>query len=90
MKNKKAQASIEFSFAMIVALLMTYTIIQLFNWSGRDLIEQKKVHEDTLIQQGGSRDYVIAGGVPVNSRQLEQINPVMTTTTRFNGIWDGN
>ena len=88
---KKGQASIEFAFAMIVALLMAYAIIRLFDWSGRDLIERRQGHEQTLFQTDRSqRAYNIIPGEPVDSSQLRQINPVLTPPTRFDGVWDGN
>ena len=90
MRLKKGQTSIEFTFALIVTMLMAYAIMRLFSWSGRDMVEHHQIHGQTLLNSTGTRDYTISGGQATNSRQLRQINRVVMPTTRFDGVWDGN
>ncbi len=44
-----AQATIEFVFGMIGALLLLMGMIQVAVWSGRDLVARRKAHEDLII-----------------------------------------
>ena len=48
-KEKSAQAVIEFTFGMILVLLMAYALMQIFRWSGVSLAERRIAHENALI-----------------------------------------
>ena len=87
--NKKAQVSIEFSFAMIVALLMAFAIMRIFDWTGRDLVDRQNIHESTITDRTQGRQDYDASDL-TTSRQLQQINPTSLKATRFNAVWGGN
>jgi hypothetical protein len=42
--------SIEFSFALIVVVLMMYGMMRAFRWVGLDLAARRQAHDDTLVQ----------------------------------------
>lgn len=43
-----AQATLEFSFAMVVAVLLLMGMIQVVVWTGQDLANRRQAHESTL------------------------------------------
>lgn len=43
-----AQATIEFTFTMVIAVLLTMGMIQVFRWTGKDLAEKRRIHEREL------------------------------------------
>ena len=51
------QATIEFTFTMVIVVLLLFGMIQVAVWSGMDLADRRKAHEDflttTSIRQGG-------------------------------------
>jgi len=50
MQKNKAQVMLEFSFCMIIVMLMIYGMIKLFRWSGIDLVGKSKLYESSLTQ----------------------------------------
>ncbi len=52
MKTKKAQSIIEFSFAMMVMMVMLYALIQSSRWVMMDLAERRYDHDGTLLRKG--------------------------------------
>jgi len=57
MKNKRAflgQSTIEFTFAMVIILVLIFGMIRIFRWAGMDLAERRWAHEDTLSANVGS------------------------------------
>lgn len=49
LKKKNAQAVIEFTFGMILVLLMVYALMSIFRWNGVSLAERRMAHENVLI-----------------------------------------
>ncbi len=47
--QKKAQSTIEFTFTLIVILLITYGMVKIFRWSGMDLAERRWAHDQALV-----------------------------------------
>ena len=45
---KKGQAILEFTFAMIILMLLIYGLIMVFRWVGLDLAERRIQHEMVL------------------------------------------
>ncbi len=74
-KKIKGQGFLEFTFAMMVLMIMIYGLIRVFGWTGVDLTEGRLAHERTLTDGG------------LSSRQ--QINPEFYVPTPFNAIWTG-
>jgi len=72
--TRKGQVILEFTFCMIVILLMIYGSIKVFHWAGSDLVERQKMHEAVLIEDVDPRD---------------QINPFFYSPVKMNAIWDG-
>jgi hypothetical protein len=42
------QATIEFTFAMIVTLMLVFALLMVFRWVGLDLAERRAAHERLL------------------------------------------
>ena len=47
-KNDQAQITMEFTFSMIIVLIMFYSIIQIIRWVGVDLVERRIAHDSVL------------------------------------------
>ena len=45
----QAQSTIEFTFALIIILLMAWGMIRIFRWGGMDLAERRWMHDETLV-----------------------------------------
>ena len=73
--TQKAQVILEFTFCMIVILIMLYGIIKVFHWSGSDIVERQRAHTDVLLDQ--------------SSTPKEQIDPNFYAPVKMNAIWDG-
>lgn len=46
--NNIGQVMMEFTFSMIIVLLMIWAATQIFRWAGLDLVERRKAHDDVL------------------------------------------
>ena len=73
--TSKAQVILEFTFCMIIILLMIYGVVKVFQWAGRDVAERQIAHENSLIRNV--------------SDPRDQIGPVFYMPRRMNAIWDG-
>ena len=68
------QVILEFTFCMVVVLLMIYGVIKVFFWTSRDLVERRKAHDDKLFNAALS--------------PLDQVNPdFYTSKNSMNAIW---
>jgi hypothetical protein len=45
LKNKKAQSTIEFTFAMIATIFLIYGMVRVFRWAGMDLAQRRYVQD---------------------------------------------
>lgn len=70
----RGQVILEFTFCMIVILIMFYGVIKVFHWSGSDLVERQRAHTDALLEDVTPR---------------EQIDPYFYAPIKMNAIWDG-
>lgn len=50
---RKAQVSIEFTFSVIMALIMLYSVVMILRWAGLDLAERRLSHDQVLTGGGG-------------------------------------
>lgn len=73
--NFHGQAILEFTFCMLVVMLMVFGVIQIFRWSGRDLVERRRAHEAVLIN----------GTAP-----LPQLDTYFYAPKEFQAVWDGS
>ena len=46
--TRKAQVILEFTFCMIIVLLMLFGITKVFLWTGRDFVGRSAAHDETL------------------------------------------
>ena len=46
--KESGQATIEFTFAMIITLILVYAMFMVFRWAGLDLAERRVAHEELL------------------------------------------
>ena len=44
----QGQVILEFTFCMVVLMLMIYGVFMVFAWTGKDLAERRRAHEDVL------------------------------------------
>lgn len=92
----KGQVILEFTFCMIVILIMIYGVIKVFHWAGMDLVERQRAHEAILIRESIITDpcgiiiFGICFPVTFDDSPRQQINPDFYAPVRMNTIWDGN
>jgi len=82
--TRKGQVILEFTFCMIVILIMIYGVIKVFHWAGRDLVERQRAHEATLVSDEETR---VLWSSRVDPKQ--QIDPYFYDPIRMDAIWDG-
>ena len=73
--NKRAQSTIEFTFALIIIFFITYGLIRVFRWAGFDLAERRWAHEELLTRGGVSTD--------------TQLTPDFYRPKRINSVYRG-
>jgi hypothetical protein len=49
--NSRGQATVEFTFAMIVTVILIYAMLMVFRWAGLDLAERRFAHEHLLTNE---------------------------------------
>jgi hypothetical protein len=49
--SRRGQSTIEFTFAMIVTLILVYALFMVFRWAGLDLAERRMSHERLLTDE---------------------------------------
>ena len=82
-KTHKSQAIIEFTFCMIIVFLMIYAVIKIFRWTGLNLAERRRNHEEALVNSIDRN----SGGP---DGPLKQISPYFSRPTKMNTVWDGH
>ena len=94
----KGQVILEFTFCMIIILLMIFGITKVFIWSGREYAERSIAHDRTLYlpidrNYGSCIAYTPWGAClaygPVGNGPLKQIDPYFYTPIKMNAIWKG-
>jgi len=76
MNNNRGQVILEFTFCMIVILIMIYGVTKVFFWTGRDAADRRIAHDAALRND--------------QATPLEQISPDFYIPTKMDAIWDGN
>lgn len=71
-RGAQGQVVIEFTFCLIIVLLMIYGVTKVFFWAGRDLVERRKAHDALLT---------------ADAAPPQQINPDFYTPVKMNAIW---
>lgn len=73
----KGQATLEFTFAMVGAVLLLLGLIRVFEWAGLDVIHRRRAHEAILYDPPGCDDA---------SCPLAQIRPEFFTAHHINAM----
>ena len=87
--QRRAQVTVEFAFSMVIAFLMLYALIKIFDWNTRDLLDRQRAHEWFLFSNeqvtGTRNDYDTSD----QSHQLAQISPYFFGSRDMNAIYKG-
>ena len=83
-KRPEGQVILEFTFCMIIVLLMIFAITKIMVWSGREYAGCNDAHDSTLYAPI-DRSYTIPGEGP-----LKQISPYFYSSVKMNAIWKAN
>ncbi len=85
-RNKKkdpGQVLLEFTFCMIVVLLMLFSLIMVLRWAGVDLAERRMAHDETIVR-GSTTEGVTNALVP-----MRQLDTFFYHSIRMNAVWRG-
>ena len=88
----KGQVILEFTFSMIVVLIMLYGVVKVFHWAGKDIVERRIAHDTSLEDQTGVDTQwgpKFGNQVTTDLDPRGQINPNFYAPTKMNAIWDG-
>ena len=97
------QVILEFTFSMIIIMLMIYAAIKIFLWAGSDLVERRIDHDRVLTQVinedwGGCVSWNCTGPLgscqclaysPISSGPIQQIDPYFHKPLKMNAVWAG-
>ena len=99
----KGQVILEFTFCMIIVLLIIFGITKVFIWSGREYAGRSAAHDSALLlsidpNYGDCNEYgpIVNGVTPcldwsdAGDGPLRQINPYFYAPGKMNAIWKGN
>ena len=75
MLNKKGQATIEFTFAVIMILLLAYGLIMVFRWTGLTFAERRYEQEKSLTRGATPEEQVNIKTSDYRTRHLEAVYP---------------
>ncbi len=75
LRYKSGQSMIEFTFAMMVTLLLIYALFMVFRWAGMDLAERRFAHEHLLTNEA--------------LRPEQQLNPDFFKPRKIEGAFRG-
>lgn len=81
--SSRGQTMAEFTFSLIVILLMIYGLMRIFEWTGKDQAMRRMSH-DALITGKVEHSYDNPGEGPA-----KQIDPYFHTPIKMNAIWEG-
>ncbi len=82
--SSSGQTMIEFTFSLIVVLLMIYGMMKVFEWTGKDQAMRRMAHDELLFSDIKRKyDRENPGEGP-----LKQIDPYFYTPQSMNAIWD--
>ncbi len=74
--SRQGQATIEFTFAMIVIIFLIYGMVQVFRWAGLDLAERRVAHDKLLTNESLTAE--------------QQLNPEFYRSRKMNAVYHGN
>ena len=82
-EDKTAQAIIEFTFSMVIVLLLIYASVQIFRWSGVSLAERRIAHENLLITPIDPN----FNQETIGTGPLRQIDPYFYKPKKIRAVW---
>jgi hypothetical protein len=77
----QGQVSLEFMFGMIGVVLLVVGMIQVFAWTGNDLMKRFNSHEALLVSPVGTSQ---------PAAPLEQVRPMFYSVTKINATVNSN
>ena len=95
MKKKEGQIILEFTFSMIIALIMLFGLMMIFRWAGYDL-GWRRVDHDLKLTNAIKEDFgaTCVNGVgpfcfgwTIKEGPIEQIDPYFHRPARMNSAW---
>ena len=95
MRIRKGQITIEFTFTMVITLIMTFSLIMIFRWVGYEFGWRRVDHDQKLMMRV-KEDYSAPctqsiGPVCVQWRAaegpIEQIDPYFHRPAQMNAAW---
>ena len=84
--SNRAQVILEFTFCIIVVMLMLYGLIMVFRWTGVDSAERRLAHDRRLTSEDINPDYPQDNP---GEGPLWQIDPYFYKPIGMNAIWNG-
>ena len=88
--TRKGQVILEFTFCMIVILIMMYGVIKVFHWTGRDIVARQRAHETTLFANVSPRKQIDPYGSPPLVGGRIDPDPYFYIPVKMNAVWGGN
>ena len=88
--TRKGQVILEFTFCMIVILIMIYGVIKVFHWTGRDIVARQRAYETTLFAPVSPRNQIDPYGSPPSVGGRIDPDPYFYIPVKMNAIWGGN
>lgn len=101
----EGQVLLEFTFSMIIIMLMIYAVVKIFQWAGTDMAGRLIGHEkgftqlSTIEYQGGVTEVLNGGGtcgeyyryctLPPFKESIKQIDPYFYQPLKLNAVWKG-
>jgi len=93
----KGQVILEFTFCMVIVLLMLYGITKVFVWTGREYVGRIQGHDETLNMNVEERydpeciksigPFCIEWDSGIVYGPAQQIDPYYYTPVKMNAIW---
>ena len=93
--SKKGQITTEFTFTMVIVLIMTFSLIMIFRWVGFEF-GWRRVHHDQKLMMDVKEDYAASClrmvGITcvewkVIEGPIEQIDPYFHRPSLMNSAW---
>ncbi len=80
---KKAQSTIEFTFAVIVVMFLIYGMVQVFRWAGMDLAQRRYLQDSSITTTS------LVGGDP-KSQLTSDVDVALPMAAVYHGSITGN
>ena len=83
LKNKAAQVTLEFTFSMVLVLLLMYGVIRVLTWISLTLAERRVAHDHSLTSQAVLDDWRTPNDSP-----LRQLQPEFYATNKLRLVFN--